>query len=196
MVYTNVHFAHQSIFHSTYKHTFCTPKHITYYIVHTNIHFVHQSILHMALVKHSLCTPKYVINEDFSSEFTMQIWQHEIWLPQALVRVCPIICWWDFTSWKDWSHVCKCMQSSQSTIIWRIRRNWYFAVELVSKQKRGLCRLLFNQVFVVPHILNPKDAGQSSYRTDAEIYCKNVCCCILFISAFILRQYLRVHLFL
>ena len=50
--------AHQSIFHSTYKHTFCTPEHISecietsilhtkaYFILHTNIHFAHQGIFH------------------------------------------------------------------------------------------------------------------------------------------------------
>ena len=60
-------FAHQSILHSTYKHTSCIPK--------------HTKAFHMACMEHSFCTPKYVINEVFSSEFTMQIWRHEIWLP-------------------------------------------------------------------------------------------------------------------
>ena len=70
--------AHQSIFHSTYKHSSCTPRHVMWYI---QTFILHTKAYHMAHMKHSFCTPKYFINEDFSSEFTMQIWQHEIWLP-------------------------------------------------------------------------------------------------------------------
>ena len=53
-----------------------TPNHISWYIqtyiLHTKSYFI----------VHTFCTQKYIINEDFSSEFTMEIWQHEMWLPQ------------------------------------------------------------------------------------------------------------------
>ena len=54
-----------------------TPNHISWYIqtyiLHTKSYFI----------VHTFCTQKYIINEDFSSEFTKKIWQHEIWLPQT-----------------------------------------------------------------------------------------------------------------
>ena len=71
MVHANIHSAHQSTFHSTYKHSFCTLKHIlkylqtfifhtkAYYMVHTNIHFSHKGISHGAY-KHSFYTPKHI----------------------------------------------------------------------------------------------------------------------------------------
>ena len=56
IVYTNIHYAHQSIFHSTYKHSFsyhnvlhCTRETFT---LHTIAYCI-------AYTKHSYCTPVY-----------------------------------------------------------------------------------------------------------------------------------------
>ena len=55
MVHANNHYAHQSIFHSTYKHTFHTKA---YHMVYMSIHF-HIITYCIAHAKHSYCTPQY-----------------------------------------------------------------------------------------------------------------------------------------
>ena len=71
MVHMNIHFSNQGISNGTYKHSFFTPRHITWYIqtnifhtkgyhmVHTNIHFAHQGMSH-GTYEHTFCTPKHI----------------------------------------------------------------------------------------------------------------------------------------
>ena len=71
----------QRIFHSSYKHTFWTPKHMTKYkqtfmlhnkaydIIHTNIHVAHQSIWHTTY-KHSFWDTKIYNQVESSLDFT------------------------------------------------------------------------------------------------------------------------------
>ena len=90
MVHANIHsahqsishgtykhsFSHQSILHDTYKHSLCTPKHITWYIRtfiftpryitgYIRTYILHTKAYCIAHTKHSYCTPVYKTRSSF-----------------------------------------------------------------------------------------------------------------------------------
>ena len=72
MVHANIHSAQQSIFHSAYKHSFCTPRHFTYCIqnsfctqkhisYHIKAYILHTKAFYIFHTKFILNTKAYYI---------------------------------------------------------------------------------------------------------------------------------------
>ena len=103
IVHTNIHFAHQSILQTTYKHSFYTPKHITCktFILHTQVYHhgrvkikvyktqANTNICHLCTIFQIVCSSKVLQDEHMGSctgtTFIIHVLiEHEIWLPQAV----------------------------------------------------------------------------------------------------------------
>ena len=103
IVHTNIHFAHQSILQTTYKHSFYTPKHITCktFTLHSQVYYhgrvkfkvyktlANSNICHLCSIFHIVCSSKVLQDEHMGScigtTFTIHVLiEHEIWLPQAV----------------------------------------------------------------------------------------------------------------
>ena len=102
IVHTNIHFAHESILQSTYKHSFYTPKHITHkiFILYTQVYHhgrvklgvyktqANSNICHSCTIFQIVCSSKVLQDEHMGSctgtTFTIHVLiEHEIWLPQS-----------------------------------------------------------------------------------------------------------------